>query len=106
MVSLVSGKSQCFFLNIISVVLRILFPGFYYWKMHVSGDLLDAGAELLKARSTWALPMHDDDVHAFGLFGFEQKNGKFYRKGGKKKREKKRGREKTEHATKTRKIVC
>lgn len=77
--------------------------------MHVSGDLLDAGAELLKARSTWALPMHDDDVHAFGLFGFEQKNGKFYRKGQKKKkkkREKKRGREKTEHATKTRKIVC
>lgn len=58
--------------------------------MHVSGDLLDAGAELLKARSTWALPMHDDDVHAFGLFGFEQKNGKFYRKGQKKKKKKTR----------------
>lgn len=44
----------------------------FWFLLEDQGDLLDAGAELLKARSTWALPMHDDDVHAFGLFGLKK----------------------------------
>lgn len=73
----------------------------FWFLLEDQGDLLDAGAELLKARSTWALPMHDDDVHAFGLFGLKKRKSDRKQK---KKREKKRKRDLD--ATKTRKIIC
>ena len=87
-VSFFCWKSNFIFAQVVSVkcvkshvFIKASFPLFYILRMvfwfllEDQGDLLDAGAELLKARSTWALPMHDDDVHAFGLFGLK-KNGK------------------------------